>query len=134
MRAGETILYQITVENRPVRRSRRAHRRRSARGDNLRQRSAQCRDNVLEILCDLGDVAAGERVSVFLELRDDMLADGSSIFNTATVSSPTDPSEASATAVTTVEQTPLAVADLRLSKQADADTVIAGGTIRYRSR
>ncbi|MEZ4634670.1 MAG: DUF11 domain-containing protein [Caldilineaceae bacterium] len=46
------------------------------------------------------------------------------------MSSPTDPSEASATAVTTVEQTPLAVADLRL-EQADADTVIAGGTIRY---
>ncbi|MEZ4634671.1 MAG: hypothetical protein R2856_06795 [Caldilineaceae bacterium] len=46
VRAGETILYQITVENRGPSDAADAHRRRSACGDNLRLLvPAQCRDN-----------------------------------------------------------------------------------------
>jgi uncharacterized repeat protein (TIGR01451 family) len=134
--AGETILYQITVTNTgssaaanvvitdsvPV-------------STTLVGTSPLCVESGGLVTCQIGDLGAGERASVWLQVEtDERLSAGSTITNTAYVSSDTtetDNTNNREPEDTTVNQSPLNPTDLEIVKSDSPDPVLAGETLTY---
>jgi CSLREA domain-containing protein/uncharacterized repeat protein (TIGR01451 family) len=79
------------------------------------------------VTCELGAVTAGASATRNIVVSPTAEAAGTTLSNTATVSSPTDPTDASDTETTEVE----AAADLSIEKTDDADPVTAGDQLTY---
>ena len=134
--AGEYILYQITITNTG-----------SSAADNVIitdsvpvsttfvGASPLCVESGGLITCSLSTLNAGERASVWVQVQtDDRLADGSTVNNTAYVSSDTtetDDTNNSEPEDTTVNQPVLGPTDLEIAKSGDPVAVIAGETLTY---
>src|SRR5690606_22572047 len=86
------------------------------------------------ITCDVGELAAGAGASYLVQVRvNSGIVNGTSIVNTAYVTSPveSDPSNNEATATVTALQSALGLADMTISKSDGPDPVTAGELLTY---
>jgi uncharacterized repeat protein (TIGR01451 family) len=133
--AGDLLLYQIGVTN---------HGPSIARnvvitdvlplGADFVSASPLCSESAGVVTCDLGNMSAGETISLLIQVRlDPTLPDGTSLTNTVLVSSDTlDPNgDNSEYSVSTEVRQPVGgLVDLELSKYA-SELVVAGETLTY---
>jgi len=81
------------------------------------------------ISCNLGAIAAGASVDIIVTADVDADANGDTLVNEATATSPTDTTPGNNTG--SVTDTVANVSDLRMIKEVDANPIVAGGTFEY---
>ena len=96
--------------------------------------SAGCYEDAGIVTCEVGELAAGAGASYLVQVRvNSGIANGTSIANTAYVTSPveSDPSDNESTATVTAQQSALGLADMTISKSDGPDPVTAGELLTY---
>lgn len=134
--AGEVILYQVTVTNTGPSTARNVLITDTlpAAETTFTGATVLCSESAGDVVCALGDLAAGQTASVFIQVRADAdLADGTTLNNTVAAGSDTpdpDDTDNDFSAPVTVNQPAGGPADLVIRKDATA-SVIAGETVTY---